>query len=156
MADEMKQSGKASKIVKLAITLNKLGRHLSNSFRIVLIDDFTAPNALQSFQATTPPAGVTPATNRTQTPLSNTSTTITVQVTSNTGVKSESSTHSFPNAAASAGKGVKGKGTARIFRNPRNLPRGSVSPLFYFLLRPLTLKYRLATTALSDLEVQLS
>jgi hypothetical protein len=30
-------------------------------------------------------------------------------------------------AAVSAEKGTKGKGTARIFRNPRNLPRGSVS-----------------------------
>jgi hypothetical protein len=155
MADEKKQSEKASKIVKLAITLNKFGRHLSNSFRIVLIDDFTVPNALQSFQATTPPAGITPATNRTQTPLSDTSMTITVQVNSNASVKSESASHSFSNAATSAKKGVKGKGTARIFRNPRNLPRGSVSRPFCSLLHPLNQKYRLATTVLSDLEVQL-
>jgi hypothetical protein len=103
---------------------------------MTLINGVEAPNDLQSVQVTAPPAGRTPATNRTQPPLSDASTTISVQVNANTGVKSEAANHNFPKAAASAEKGAKGKGTARIFRNPRNLPRGSVSSPFYFLLLP--------------------
>jgi hypothetical protein len=103
---------------------------------MTFVDSVEAPNALQPMQTAAPTAPMQPVI---QLPAAlSTTTTSTIKII----IKAEGSAptvaaltaKTFSNVAASGQKVGKGKGGgAKIVRNPRNLPRGSVSLLIPFI-----------------------
>jgi hypothetical protein len=156
MANQKKNDDKPSKIVKFVITQNKSGKHISKPWQIILADSVEASNALQPVQTATSTAPTLLATQpHASASTATTSTTkITIKVEGTAPAVEAPAAKTFPNVAVSGQKVGKSKGGAKIFRNPRNLPRGSVSLLGLFLSSTLlTRKFRLALIGQSVLAV---